>query len=141
MKKSILVIIFIFSFNSTAFCAPSLTSSEMKKILTNNTFQVQYHNDSMPDVVSHVFFSDNGQLTSQLKQSIQIVKFIKTGSWEFKEKDLLCVKFKRRKKNFDLRLITCGIVLVAGKNIYRHYNEEGKLYATLMYLGAGNQLN
>lgn len=139
MKKSILIIIFFFSSVLTTFSIQSLTSTEVKNLLTNNTFLVQYHKGSKAGQAYHVFFDASGQVTSQ-RQPVYPVKITKTGSWQVKAGNLLCVSFKRRKKNYDVRTETCGIMVAAEKNKYKHYDEEVELHSTFTYIGSGNLL-
>ncbi|MEN8140872.1 MAG: hypothetical protein ABFR97_06565 [Thermodesulfobacteriota bacterium] len=119
-----------------ALALEPLSGVQIKQMLSDRTFQVRYQGGS----TYLIYFSPAGKVKGLLAQEGFITKVVKTGSWDIREQDALCVKYIRRSTTHRRLKMKCGKIVPQGNNVFNRYDEQGKLHAIFTFVGQGNRV-
>jgi hypothetical protein len=113
----------------------TLTSKEVRTLLSNRTFlvtQVSRVERGKDDY--HCYFFPEGKL-----QVNYTPRHRKTGKWEVGSGGILCVTYTKRGGSRDKRVTRCGVLIKRGSNSYDRINDKGKHTATITSVANGNK--
>lgn len=110
-----------------------VSSADLKKFLTNSTFQAQPLTDKK---LYHIFFTENGKYKIRYPSN----RTTATGKWSVGDKGELCIQRIIRSSNKKIYITKCGKVARIGQDILHRYNDKGEHTVTLQFIGRGNQL-
>ncbi len=134
MKKSIGLTLAFWLAAVPSFAASPVPGNQIKQLVTNKTFRATFQEGK----AWQVYFGSDGRVATMLQQDQHSTKIMKTGSWEVRSQDALCIKYMRKTTKRKRFKMTCGKIVAAGKNSFKRYDEEGTLHATFTYVGDGN---
>ena len=118
----------------TAWAAAPLSAAQIRVLLTDKSFVVQYQGGTR----YIIYFGNDGRISALLQQDTQSTKIRKTGSWEIRYDNALCVKYIQNTTARRKHKMKCGRLVPVQTNVFNRYDEEGNLYATYTYMGTGN---
>ena len=131
----IAAIVFSSQVVSAAEIGETLTSTEVKTLLSNRTFlvkQVSRVEKGKDDY--HCYFFPEGSL-----QVNYTPRHRKTGKWEVSSGGILCVTYTKRGGSHDRRVTRCGVLVKRGPNSFDRINDKGKHTATITLVTNGNK--
>lgn len=136
MKKIVGIIGFVLLCSHVGLAAEPLSGAQVNRLFQNRTFLASYQNGDK----YQLFFSADGRISALLQQDKHSTRLMKTGSWQVRHENALCVKYIRNTTAGKKRRMRCGKIVQQSKTSFQRLDEDGKPFAVFTFQGEGNLL-